>query len=103
MDIMELIVWGLLLVFIVWSSVRLKETVNPTDVFRLERKIDYLLKRFDIDPKEAEATRPSVEVIDLIKAGKKIGAIKKLRQEARLTLREAKEIVDHLEAQDSTV
>ncbi len=102
MTIEEFLIWGLLVLLVLWSSVRLKETVDPTDVFRLERKIDHLLRRFDVDPKDAETVQPSVEVLDLIKAGNKIGAVKKLRREARLTLREAKEIVDHFEARDRT-
>jgi ribosomal protein L7/L12 len=102
MGVEELLLWGLLLAVVLWSSLRVKETVSAADVFRLERKIDYLLIRFEIDPQEAEAVQPSAEVLDLIRAGKKIGAVKALRQEARLTLREAKEIVDRFEAQDRT-
>jgi hypothetical protein len=100
MGIEEWLIWGVLLVAVLLPSLRTKEAVSPIDVHRLERKMDYLLKRFDIDPAEAGTVAPSDEVVELIRARKKIDAIKKLRQEARLTLREAKEIVDQVEARD---
>lgn len=94
------VVLGLLFAVVLWSSMRSREAASPADVSRIERKIDYLLRRFDIEPRDAEAIQPSAEVLDLIRAGQKIGAVKKLREDARLTLREAKEIVDRYEGSD---
>jgi len=101
METREVLPWVLLFVIAAWSFLRSKET-KPPNLSRLERKIDYLLRHFEIDPKEAEAIPLSVEVIALIKGGKKIAAIKKLREETLLDLREAKEAVENFEHQDRT-
>ena len=96
----ELVVMGVLMAVVIWSSVRFREAAGLADVLRIERKIDYLLRHSDIDPSEAEAVEPSDEVRDLVRAGRKLHAVKKLREEASLTLREAKEHVDQIERQD---
>jgi hypothetical protein len=85
----------------IWSFFRTKES-RPPDLYRLERKIDYLLRHHEIDPKEAETIPLSDEVIALLQAGKKIAAIKKLRQETRMDLREAKEAVEQFQNQGGT-
>jgi ribosomal protein L7/L12 len=95
MEIYEYLLWGALFLLVVSSLFRTKESSSP-DVNRLERKVDYLLKHFDLDPKEAAAIQASAEVLSLVQASDKIGAIKQLRKETHMGLREAKEAVEEL-------
>jgi ribosomal protein L7/L12 len=68
-------------------------------LLRIERLLEAIAARLEITPEELEAaTRPRVSpaVADLAARGKKIAAIKLLREEQRLDLATAKQIVDEL-------
>ena len=95
MEVYEYLLWGALFLLVLSSMFRNRES-RTADVGRLERKVDYLLKHFDLDPREASAIHASAEVMALVQASDKIGAIKQLRKESHMGLREAKEVVDEL-------
>jgi ribosomal protein L7/L12 len=59
---------------------------------RLERKVDAILKHLGVEA-NADVTP---EVLELVKAGKKIEAIKRYRDETGVGLKEAKEYVESL-------
>ena len=71
----------------------------PRRVVELERKVDFLLKHLDLTYESTESDLASQAVIDLVWQGEKIEAIKLLREETGLGLKEAKDIVDAIEAQ----
>jgi len=66
-------------------------------VIKLERQITYLMKhlRLNYCEKPEEAIYP--EILELIRKGKKIRAIKLYREETGVGLKEAKEYVESLE------
>jgi hypothetical protein len=96
MEMNEVLPWIFLALFALWSVSRSRDS-EIGNLSRLERKIDYLLKHFELNPKEAADVHLSAEVIGLIKTGKKIAAIKQLRKETQMDLREAKEAVEQFE------
>jgi Ribosomal protein L7/L12 C-terminal domain len=59
---------------------------------RLERKVDALLKKFEVNP-DAEV---DADVLALVREGHRIEAIKRLRERTGVGLKEAKEYVDQL-------
>jgi len=68
---------------------------------RVERLLEAMAVHLEVPPPAIEqAIRPQVspEVAELVAAGKKIAAIKLLREEQQLDLVSAKQIVDRLEA-----
>lgn len=62
---------------------------NPA---RLERKLDLLLAKFEINP----VAEVGPEVVELARAGQKIRAIKQYRRQTGSSLREAKDVIDRL-------
>ena len=100
MEVYEYLILGALFLFVLSSMFRNRES-GTVEVGRLERKVDYLLKHFDLDPREASAIHASAEVMALVQSSNKIGAIKQLRRESHMGLREAKEVVDELMEQSS--
>ena len=67
-------------------------TPVTTTATRLERKIDLLLKHLGIDPNEGVDD----EILELVKSGQKIAAIKLYREKTGAGLREAKDFVESL-------
>jgi len=59
---------------------------------RLERKVDALLKKFEVNP-DAEV---DADVLALVREGRTIEAIKRLRETTGVGLKEAKEYVERL-------
>ena len=59
---------------------------------RLERKVDALLKKFDVDYN----VDVDPEVLELAKAGRKIEAIKKFRETNEASLKDAKQFIEQL-------
>jgi hypothetical protein len=59
---------------------------------RLERKVDALLKKFEVNPDAAV----DAAVLSLVREGRKIEAIKRLRENTGVGLKEAKEYVEQL-------
>jgi hypothetical protein len=102
MDISEILPWVFLAFFAFWIFARPRDS-EPYNLARLERKIDYLLRHFQLDPREAASIPFSDEVIALIKSGEKIAAIKQLRQETHLGLKEAKEAVEQYQQSGHTI
>ena len=66
-------------------------------VAKLERQIAFLLERLSLETPEEPDQGVSPEIIDLVRRGKKIQAIKLFRQETGAGLRDAKEFIDSLE------
>ena len=65
-------------------------------VAKLERQVAFLLDHLALDYRE-EPNGASPEVIELLRSGKKIQAVKLFRQEMGVGLREAKEFIESLE------
>jgi ribosomal protein L7/L12 len=61
-------------------------------IARLERKLDVILKQLGIDP----AADVNPRVLELVRSGQKIEAIKLYRSETGVGLKEAKDYVDSL-------
>jgi ribosomal protein L7/L12 len=76
------------------SDVELRRRVRE-----LERKVDFLLEHLELTYESKPTDGVSQAVIDLIWQGKKIEAVKRVREEGNLGLKEAKDIVDELERQ----
>ncbi len=66
-------------------------------VAKLERQVAFLLDHLALAYREEPDARVSPEVIELVRRGRKIQAIKLFRQETGVGLREAKEFVESLE------
>ena len=69
----------------------------------LERKIDWLYRNAGYPPQFADSNGPAPEggsasaaVLDLVRRGNKIGAIKRYREETGVGLKEAKDFVESL-------
>ena len=63
----------------------------------LERQVAFLMAQLGVEYYEEPNTGVSPEILDLVRQGRKIEAIKWYRQQAGVGLREAKEFVDSLE------
>ncbi len=79
---------GLLLVFLVQNGLS-KQGIR---LARLERKVDALLKKSDVD----HNADVDPEVLELVKAGRKPEAIKKFQETTGAGLREAAEFIEQL-------
>lgn len=79
----------LLLLLSLWSGVR-------RDILwrlrHIERKIDLILSHLGIDPDQGV----NQQVLELVKAGQKIQAIKVYREQTGVGLKEAKDLVESL-------
>jgi ribosomal protein L7/L12 len=67
-------------------------------VARLEGKIAFLLEKLNLAYREEPNQGVSPDIIDLVKRGRKIQAIKLYRQETGAGLKQAKDFIDSLEA-----
>ncbi len=65
---------------------------NGRRLGRLERKVDLILKHLGLDPNQGV----NVEVLELMKAGQKIQAIKLYREQTGVGLKAAKDYVESL-------
>jgi hypothetical protein len=86
--------WLIVAIFllIVGSSWTAVAKYNWRRLGRLERKIDLILTHLGLDPYQGV----NLEVMELMKAGQKIQAIKLYREQTGVGLREAKEYVESL-------
>lgn len=66
-------------------------------VARLETQLAYLLRSLGLGYPEPPAHEVSPEIVDLVRRGKKIEAIKRFRQETGAGLSDAKRVIDSLE------
>jgi ribosomal protein L7/L12 len=65
-------------------------------VEKLERQMAALFKHLAVEYKEEPASGVSPEILELVRKGKKIEAIKRYREETGVGLREAKKFVESL-------
>ena len=65
---------------------------NGLRLARLERKVDLILTHLGLDPNQGV----NLEIMDLMKAGQKIQAIKLYREQTGVGLKEAKDYVESL-------
>jgi large subunit ribosomal protein L7/L12 len=63
----------------------------------LERQVAFLMEQLGVEYYEEPNAGVPPEILDLVRQGRKIEAIKLYRQETGVGLREAKEFVDALE------
>ncbi len=66
-------------------------------VAKLERTVGFLLEYFHLKVPNAMDSAVSQELIDLVRRGKKIEAIKLYREQTGLGLKEAKEFIERLD------
>ncbi len=91
---MDATFWLIVALFLVvlgssWTSTG---SNNAQLVGRLDRKVDLILKHLGIDPNQ----EVNQEIVELMKAGQKIQAIKLYRQQTGAGLKEAKDYVESL-------
>jgi ribosomal protein L7/L12 len=66
-------------------------------VEKLERLVARLMDEVGLEPDEALDSDPSAEIVDLIRRGEKLEAIKLYREKTGVGLKEAKAFVESLE------
>ena len=66
-------------------------------VAKLERQVVFLIDNLRLEYREEPNQGVSPQVMDLVRRGRKIQAIKLFRQETGVGLREAKEYIESLE------
>jgi hypothetical protein len=66
-------------------------------VDRLERQIAFLLEKNDLEYHEEPTAGVPPEILELVRRGEKIKAVKLYRQHTFVGLKEAKEFIDSLE------
>ncbi len=91
---MDATLWLIVAIFllVVGSSWTAVVRNNARLLGRLDRKVDLILKHLEIDPNQ----EVNLEIMDLMKAGQKIQAIKLYRQQTGAGLKEAKDYVESL-------
>ena len=84
--------WLVLVLGLLMMAQYLSPRANGSNNSRLERKVDLILKHLGIDP------NPGVDekVLELMRAGQKIEAIKLYREQTGVGLKEAKDYVESL-------
>jgi ribosomal protein L7/L12 len=65
-------------------------------VEKLERQVAALFKHFELQYKDEPASGVSPDILDLVRKGRKIEAIKRYREETGVGLREAKQFIESL-------
>jgi ribosomal protein L7/L12 len=81
------------LVLVVLAASRTGARENNAGRFgRLERKLDLILTHLGLDPKEDA----NLQIVELMKAGRKIEAIKLYREQSGVGLKDAKDYVESL-------
>ena len=91
MDVTFWLVLGLFLVVLgsSWPSIG---SNNGWRLGRIERKVDLILRHLGLDPNQDV----NLEIMELMKAGRKIQAIKLYRQQTGAGLKQAKDYVESL-------
>ncbi len=67
------------------------------DIERLERKVDYLFRRFDVSYTESDLPSYMLEATQFIRHGRRDEAIKLIREYTAVGLLEAREQVEQIE------
>jgi hypothetical protein len=91
---MDATFWLVVALFLVvlgssWTS---SASNNGRRLGRLERKVDLILRHLGLDPNQGL----NPEIVELMKAGQKIQAIKLYREQTGVGLKEAKDYVESL-------
>jgi hypothetical protein len=91
---MDAAFWLIVAIFllVVGSSWTAVVRNNGQRLGRLERKVDLILTHLGLDPNQGV----NLEIMELMKAGQKIQAIKLYRQQTGVGLKEAKDYVESL-------
>ena len=63
---------------------------------KLEHQLSFILNHLQLTPPDESELRVSPEILDLVREGRKIEAIKLYREENGVGLKEAKEFIDSL-------
>ena len=72
--------------------IKLKQRVRT-----LEHQLSFILDHLQLTPPREPEPRVSPEILDLVREGRKIEAIKVYREETGVGLKEAKDFIDSLE------
>lgn len=67
-------------------------------VSKLERQVAALFAHLNVEYKDEPNSGVSPEIVELVRKGRKIEAIKRYREETGVGLREAKEFIESLDA-----
>jgi Ribosomal protein L7/L12 C-terminal domain len=89
---MDTTFWLLLFLCIILIGQHLSPKASSSNNSRLERKVDLILKHLGIDPNQGVDEK----IMELVKAGQKIQAIKLYREKTGVGLKEAKDYVEGL-------
>ena len=89
---MDAIFWLGLFLIVLGSSFANPSRRNGQQLRRLERKVDLILSHLGLDPNQGV----NEEVMELVKAGQKIQAIKVYREQTGVGLKDAKDYVEGL-------
>jgi ribosomal protein L7/L12 len=89
---MDATFWLVLLLSLFLMAQVLSPKAARTDTSRLERKVDLILSHLGIDPNQGVDEK----IMELMKAGQKIEAIKLYREKTGCGLKEAKDYVESL-------
>jgi len=90
---MDATFWLVLAIFlVVFGSLRTAKVNNEWRLSRLERKVDLILSHLGLDPNQGV----NEKIVELMKAGQKIQAIRLYREQTGVGLKEAKDYVESL-------
>ena len=84
--------WLVLVLSLFWMAQWLSSTSAGSNSRRLERKVDLILSHLGLDPNHGV----NEKVLELVKAGQKIPAIKLYREQTGAGLKDAKDYVEGL-------
>lgn len=86
---------------IAWSGNRASSAYYRKEIARLERKVDYLYRRFELDYAKEQGASIPARVRELALSGNKIEAIKVYREATGVGLKEAKDAVEDMIAREA--
>jgi ribosomal protein L7/L12 len=92
MDATFWLVLGTFLMVLLSMARNSSSVANGSKTSRLERKVDLILKHLGLDPNQGVDEK----IMELMKAGQKIEAIKLYREQTGVGLKEAKDYVESL-------
>lgn len=89
---MDATFWLVLFLGLLLMAIILSRKASGNNNSHLERKVDLILKHLGIDPNQGVDEK----IMELMKAGQKIEAIKLYREQTGVGLKEAKDYVESL-------
>ena len=84
--------WLVLVIGLLLMAQNLSSNARVSNNSRLERKVDLILSHLGLDPNQGV----DQEILELVKAGQKIQAIKLYREQTGVGLKDAKDYVEGL-------